>query len=111
MKTIELEQAGQQISEALKNQGRNDPIVLTEGSEALGLLLRLPHGTKAVDVDWDYWPEAHMIGHIVIVVGAKRDTHGSATGNRRPVFGSCQGMMTIVSEDDEYLKDFEEYME
>ena len=28
-----------------------------------------------------------------------------------PVFGSCKGMLTIVSEDDEHLKDFEEYME
>ena len=25
--------------------------------------------------------------------------------------GNCKGMMTIVSDDDEHLKDFEEYME
>ena len=29
---------------------------------------------------------------------------------RRPVFGSCKGMMTILSDDDEHLKDFAEYM-
>lgn len=28
----------------------------------------------------------------------------------QPVFGSCQGMLTIISEDDEYLEDFKEYM-
>ena len=28
-----------------------------------------------------------------------------------PVFGSCRGMLTILSEDDEHLKDFGPYME
>jgi antitoxin (DNA-binding transcriptional repressor) of toxin-antitoxin stability system len=28
----------------------------------------------------------------------------------QPVFGSCKGMLTIVAEDDEHLKDFAEYM-
>ncbi len=28
----------------------------------------------------------------------------------RPQFGSCKGMMTIVAEDNEHLKDFAEYM-
>lgn len=28
----------------------------------------------------------------------------------QPKFGSAKGMMTIVSEDEEHLKDFEEYM-
>jgi len=27
-----------------------------------------------------------------------------------PQFGSCKGMITIVSDDDEHLKDFAEYM-
>lgn len=27
-----------------------------------------------------------------------------------PKFGSCQGMLTIISDDDEHLKDFMEYM-
>ena len=28
----------------------------------------------------------------------------------RPKFGSCQGMLTIVSEDEEHLEDFKDYM-
>ena len=28
----------------------------------------------------------------------------------QPVFGSCKGMLTIVSEDEEHLEDFKEYM-
>lgn len=27
-----------------------------------------------------------------------------------PVFGSCKGLLTIVSDDDEHLADFSEYM-
>ena len=27
-----------------------------------------------------------------------------------PTFGSCKGMLTIISDDDEHLKDFAEYM-
>jgi len=32
------------------------------------------------------------------------------TGNPQPRFGSCKGKLTIVAEDDEHLKDFQEYM-
>jgi len=28
----------------------------------------------------------------------------------RPRFGNCQGMLTIVAEDEEHLDDFKEYM-
>ncbi len=28
----------------------------------------------------------------------------------RPQYGRCKGMLTILAEDDEHLKDFEEYM-
>jgi antitoxin (DNA-binding transcriptional repressor) of toxin-antitoxin stability system len=34
----------------------------------------------------------------------------SSANKPRPIFGRCEGMLTIVSEDDEHLKDFEEYM-
>jgi antitoxin (DNA-binding transcriptional repressor) of toxin-antitoxin stability system len=33
-----------------------------------------------------------------------------AAAKPRPQFGSCRGMLTIVAEDDEHLKDFKEYM-
>lgn len=33
-----------------------------------------------------------------------------AAGKPPPRFGNCQGMLTIVTEDDEHLKDFQEYM-
>jgi prevent-host-death family protein len=36
--------------------------------------------------------------------------HIIAKGKPRPRFGSCQGMLTIIAEDEEHLKDFKEYM-
>ena len=45
-----------------------------------------------------------------------RDGHAIATLVTRnpakptPVFGSCRGMLTILAEDDDHLKDFAEYM-
>lgn len=32
------------------------------------------------------------------------------TTEPRPVFGNCAGMLTIVVEDEEHLKDFRDYM-
>jgi hypothetical protein len=110
MKTIALEQVDQRIAEALKQQRREDPILLTKGSDALGLLIRLPEGTKDSDVDGVFWLEEPM-GRVLVIIQAKYgvDTgHDAAPG--QPVFGSCKGMLTIVSEDHEHLKDFEEYM-
>jgi prevent-host-death family protein len=34
----------------------------------------------------------------------------AAEGKPRPQFGSCKGMLTIVSDDDEHLQHFKEYM-
>ena len=31
-------------------------------------------------------------------------------GKPQPRFGNCQGMLTIVAEDEEHLEDFKEYM-
>jgi antitoxin (DNA-binding transcriptional repressor) of toxin-antitoxin stability system len=33
-----------------------------------------------------------------------------ATGQPQPRFGSCKGMLTIVTEDEEHLEDFKEYI-
>ena len=102
MKTIALEQVDPRIAEALKQQPREDPILLTKGSDALGLLLRLPEGTKNVDAV--VWLEEEGL----VLIQAKYSPDSGAVGQL--VFGSCKHMLTIVSEDDEHLKDFEEYL-
>ena len=110
MKTLSLDQAGKVVAEALKQQSREEPILLTKGSDAIGLLLRLPDGTKGSDVDGALWLDGPA-GQVLVIVQAKRDPQLEGEAPGRPVFGSCQGMLTVVSEDDEHLKDFKEYME
>jgi antitoxin (DNA-binding transcriptional repressor) of toxin-antitoxin stability system len=36
--------------------------------------------------------------------------HAPSSALPQPHFGSCQGALTIVAEDDEHLQDFEEYL-
>ncbi len=110
MKTLALDQAGQVVAEALKQQSREEPILLTKGSDALGLLLRLPDGTKDSDVDGAFWLDGPA-GQVLVIVQAKFGSQLERDVPGRPVFGSCKGMLTVVSEDDEHLKDFKEYME
>jgi hypothetical protein len=48
---------------------------------------------------------------VLVIIQAKHGTDlGSEVGPAHPVFGSCKGMLNILSEDDEHLKDFAEYM-
>ena len=110
MKTIALDQLDQQVADALNRQPREDPILLTKGSDALGFLLRLPEGTKDSDVDVTYWSD-EPTGRVLVMIEAKYGPRESEGDPGEPVFGSCKGMLTIVSEDDEHLKDFAEYME
>src|SRR3712207_5588978 len=89
MKTIALEQVDQRIAEALEHQRREDPILLTKGSDALGLLLGLPEGTKDLDVEGAFWLEEPM-GRVLVIIQAKHSEQlGSAAGMGEPVFGSC----------------------
>jgi len=49
---------------------------------------------------------------IVITQNAQpvAELHLIAKEKPRPRFGICQGMLTIITEDEEYLEDFKEYM-
>jgi hypothetical protein len=110
MKAIAIEQADNRIAEALKQQQPEEPILLTEGSDAIGLLLKIPEGLKDSGVEAAYWLEGPEGLALVFIQAKNASAAGSGSEPARPVFGSCQGMLTIVSEDDEHLKDFQEYM-
>jgi antitoxin (DNA-binding transcriptional repressor) of toxin-antitoxin stability system len=49
---------------------------------------------------------------VVIVQGDRpvAELRSTIKSKLRPQFGACKGMLTIVSEDDEHLRDFAEYM-
>jgi len=107
---LSLEQLDPRITEALKDQRRDAPIILTEGPDTVGLLLRLPDDTRDLDVDGTFWLEEPTGRVLVVIQGKHSQTSAGAAEAGQPVFGSCKGMMTMVSDDDEHLKDFEEYM-
>lgn len=110
MKTIALEQMDQRVRDALMQQRSEEPILLTKGSEGLALVLRLPEGNHDWDVDGATWVEEAQ-GNVLVVIEVKhRRPADEKNGAIEPVFGSCQGMMSIVAEDEEHLRDFEEYM-
>src|SRR5437764_1245246 len=97
MKTIALDAAEHRIAEALKHQGRDEPILL-RSPDADGLILRLPEGMKDSDVDQVLCLEAPG-GPAVLIIQAKHPSDREpGSPSAHPVFGSCQGMISIVSE-------------
>jgi uncharacterized protein YbjT (DUF2867 family) len=47
---------------------------------------------------------------VVIVQDRKPVARLIASGEIQPRFGNCEGLLTIVEEDDDHLKDFENYL-
>jgi hypothetical protein len=109
MKTIAVEQLDHRLAEALKAQQREEAVMLTENSKPLGLMVRVPEGfsdTTADSVIWLNQPE----GRVLVILQAKQHSQEPEGMPGQPVFGSARGMLTIVAEDDEHLKDFDDYM-
>ena len=101
MKSVTIEEARANLPELLKPQNGQEPLVITENSRPVGLLLRLPAGAEGPTEE----PHVFIVeplGYVVQWPEAKAP---------KPEFGSCQGMVTIVADDDEHLEDFREYME
>ncbi len=48
---------------------------------------------------------------VVVVQNRKPVARIVASKSGKPTFGSCKGLLTIVEDDDEHLKDFESYMQ
>ena len=110
MKTISLDKIDHKVADTLAGQSHEEPILLTQGDAALGLLLKLPNGMKEAQVDEVCWLD-QAAGSLVGIVQLKHGDEGRAAhGTGQPVFGRCRGMLTIAQEDDEHLKDFVEYM-
>lgn len=109
MRATTLQLMDSPIAEALKHQSRDQPILLTRGSDAVGLLIKLPEGLKESDIDGVIWLK-ELGGGVVIIEAQYGREIPPETGPSRPVFGSCKGMMTMATEDDDHLSDFAESM-
>lgn len=112
MKTIPIEELDRRVADTLKMQGGDEPVLLTENSAALGLLLRLPNELKHSEIDkaiWTHGPDGAVL-MIFQAKGLSRLRQPEPSDAVLPQFGNCRGMLTVVTEDDEHLKDFDEYM-
>ena len=49
-------------------------------------------------------------GEQVVILQDKQAVAKLTLPDQSPEFGCCRGMLTIVTEDDEHLRDFAEYM-
>jgi hypothetical protein len=100
MQTATIEEVQASLLELLARQKDQGPLIITDGCDPIALLLRVPEGT-----DWDNLPSLNQI-----LEPSASDGNSVAPSTAQPVFGSCKGMLTILPEDDEHLKDFDEYM-
>jgi hypothetical protein len=110
MKAIAVEQLGGRLTEALEQQDAHEAIPLTKGGGTVAWVLRVPEALKDTVADLVTFTEGPG-GQVVAVVQAKHASSDEAKrATHSPVFGAGRGTLTVVSEDDDHLKDFQEYM-
>lgn len=111
MKTIPVEQLNERMSKALEQQNEHEAIGLTKDSGTVAWVVRVPEALKDSAADVVMFVEGPA-GHVIVTLQAKHGFRQKTGGTvNTPVFGAGRGTLTIVSEDDEHLKDFQEYME
>jgi len=111
MKTIPVEQLGEQLTKALEQQDEHEAIQLMKNAGTVALLLRVPDTMRDTEADLVVYTEGPA-GRVFFIVQAKHVLPLRAEqAPHTPVFGAGRGTLTIVSEDDEHLNDFKEYME
>jgi antitoxin (DNA-binding transcriptional repressor) of toxin-antitoxin stability system len=97
MQSFTVKEAQANLPELLKHSQGEEPLVIADESGPVALLVRLPRGLRvsSFPANSELFPS---------------EADSSVAQEGQPVFGSCKGMLTIISEDEEHLKDFEEYM-
>ena len=115
MKSIPVESLDHHVVDTIKSQQSEEPVVLTENSRAVGLVWRIPEEFNAIDFTMLFHREIRATGPGCKITIRFPKANGAiesepAAGQGVPVFGSCRGMLSIIADDDEHLKDFEEYM-
>jgi hypothetical protein len=108
MKTIPLEQLNEKLTKALEEQDQHEALGLTNGQGGVGwLLVRVPEFLKDTEADVVTMGEGQQ-GRIVIQAKIPSSKPPESNG-KHPVFGAGRGTLTIVSDDDDHLKDFQDY--
>lgn len=113
MKTVSIKEAENCLPELLSDPG---PVVLTEekSTEPTWVVLRIKDGAggrySVAGFTIIVLPEDGTIASQHVEKALSTETANAHSTANAPTFGSGKGTLTIVSEDDEHLKDFKEYM-
>jgi hypothetical protein len=114
MKTIPVEQLDKRLSKAIEQQDEHEAIGLTNDSGTVAWVLRVPKSMKDTEADSVLYSQGPT-GPVFVLVQARHAdgklVESAANGAHIPVFGAGRGSLTILSDDEEHLKDFQEYME
>ena len=106
MKSIPLTQIAGSLVDTLGSV--DQPIVLVKDAQAVAMVIPLPAGVSEKSVDSQQ--AGQVQNYAASVVKPVDESESRALPSGVPIFGRCQGMLTIVSDDDEHLKDFVDYM-
>ena len=108
MKTIPVEQLDEQLTKALEQQDEHEAIGLTKNAGTVAWVVRVPEALKDSEADAVIFGEGPG-GRVFAIVQAKQGAAGEPqTVAGKPVFGAGRGTLTILSEVDDHLKDFQE---
>lgn len=111
MKTIPVEQLDERLTKALEQQDEHEAIGLTKDAGTVAWVVRVPKALQDSAPDAVYFAEGPS-GPVLIFLQAKHlAPRAQGAAAHKPKFGAGRGTLTIVSDDDEHLKDFQEYME
>lgn len=109
MKTISLDEAGPRIADSLDDPSLAEPLIIMDGEEEVAFVIGIPKSLRSSD-RWQSFvlDSLPMPGEAIDEPAG--ETPSRQTERQQAVFGSCRGMLTIHSDDDEPLMDFAEYM-
>jgi len=102
MNTITLKQAQAQLPDLIHDLKPGEEIVITENNQPVAKLVSEhsnPKPGEEIVITENYKPVAKLVSE-----------HSNPKPGLRPPPGLGKGFITIVSDDSEHLKDFEEYM-
>jgi hypothetical protein len=111
MKSIAIDGANGELTDILQRPDEHEPIILTEGPDAVALLLKLPKGTPKSTVDAIALHDGPFGGVYLIIQSKEHSETQRLATDVQPKRGSCHGMLSLPSDDDEHLKYFDEYMQ
>jgi len=111
VKTIPIEQLNEHLTQALEQQNEHEAIGLTKDAGTVAWVVRVPEAMKDSEADVNIFAGGRA-GQILVVLQAKHPFGQKPEATARtPVFGAGRRTLTIVREDEDHLKGFQEYME